>query len=131
MTAWRLRRQDSVDVVKDERLAEFVVKSHRETHPNAQEDGRAAADAPEERATAIDQTMLRKYLMCAAAVAARRRAAVVRRRAAVAPPARLGAALLVLPPSSFSGESAGRAHHCGTARAGRGLRAARTRRDSS
>ena len=29
--------KDAVDVVKDERLAEFVVTSHRETHPNAQE----------------------------------------------------------------------------------------------
>ena len=28
--------KDSVDVVKDERLAEFVVKSHRDTHPDAQ-----------------------------------------------------------------------------------------------
>jgi len=55
--------KDSVDVVKDERLAEFVVKSHRDTHPDAQEDAAAETNAQAEQATAIDQTLLRKYLM--------------------------------------------------------------------
>ena len=53
-----------------------------------------------------------------------------RRRAPDEPAARLGAAPAVLPPLSSSGGAVGRAHHCGTARAGRGLRAACTRRDS-
>ena len=55
--------KDSVDVVKDERLAEFVVKSHRDTHPDAQDDAAAETNAKAEQATAIDQTLLRKYLM--------------------------------------------------------------------
>ena len=44
--------KDSVDVVKDERLAEFVVKSHRDTHPDAQEDAAAETNAQAEQATA-------------------------------------------------------------------------------
>ena len=70
--------KDSVDVVTDERLAEFVVKSHRDTHPNAQDEqaaaggaggaadgaaGGAADKGGDKWKTAIDQTMLRKYLM--------------------------------------------------------------------
>ena len=44
--------KDSVDVVKDERLAEFVVKSHRDTHPDAQDDAAAETGAQPEQATA-------------------------------------------------------------------------------
>merc|ERR1740136_510119 len=55
--------KDSVDVVKDERLAEFVVKSPRDTHPDAQDDAAMETNAQAEQATAIDQTLLRKYLM--------------------------------------------------------------------
>ena len=44
-----------------------------------------------------------------------------RRRAPDEPAARLGAAPAVLPPLSSSGGAVGRAHHCGTARAGRAV----------
>jgi DNA replicative helicase MCM subunit Mcm2 (Cdc46/Mcm family) len=43
--------KDSVDVVKDERLAEFVVKSHRDTHPEAQDGAAAETNAKAEQVT--------------------------------------------------------------------------------
>lgn len=55
--------RDKFDPIADERLADFVVRSHKKCHPRAQETGdyvRAAAEAPKK--TQIDQDLLRKYI---------------------------------------------------------------------
>ncbi|EOD41127.1 hypothetical protein EMIHUDRAFT_62542, partial [Emiliania huxleyi CCMP1516] len=62
-----LSRFDCICVVKDtdERLAEFVVGSHRRLHPRAEELGTAGAMQAAAAKDAIDQTLLRKYIMYA------------------------------------------------------------------
>lgn len=56
--------KDTVDTIEDERLADFVVASHRRLHPRAEELG--LSDIPSAAgADGIDQTLLRKYIQCA------------------------------------------------------------------
>ena len=56
--------KDTVDTIEDERLAEFVVSSHRRLHPRAEEMG-IATESPAAAKDGIDQTLLRKYIMYA------------------------------------------------------------------
>lgn len=53
--------KDQVNAIEDERLAEFVVSSHRNNHPHAE----ASAALPVTAKTAIDQTLLKRYIMYA------------------------------------------------------------------
>jgi len=53
--------KDQVDPISDERLAEFVVSSHRRSHPDATPNETEAV----QNTSAIDQTLLRKYIMFA------------------------------------------------------------------
>ncbi|KAK6104412.1 MCM2/3/5 family protein [Brugia pahangi] len=69
--------RDTVDLVEDERLANFVVDSHRKHHPNAKElqeketrpgNSQQTSQPEKDPATGLElipQTMLRKYLMYA------------------------------------------------------------------
>merc|ERR1712060_284918 len=56
--------KDEVDPIADERLAEFVVRSHKRSHPNAEEQAEVEAAQPQPT-DVIDQTLLRKYIMYA------------------------------------------------------------------
>jgi len=67
-------QQDRVDPVADERLARFVVGSHRRSHPDARAEAEArgegegllpAGGAAEEEEDTIPQALLKKYLMYA------------------------------------------------------------------
>eukprot|EP00045_Choanoeca_perplexa_P010873 m.112895 g.112895 ORF g.112895 m.112895 type:complete len:889 (+) comp15424_c0_seq1:120-2786(+) len=51
--------KDTVDISKDERLANFVVNSHAANHPNAEQ----TKEDTSEKTTGISQEMLRKYIM--------------------------------------------------------------------
>eukprot|EP01101_Sappina_pedata_P003049 TRINITY_DN13263_c0_g1_i1.p1 TRINITY_DN13263_c0_g1~~TRINITY_DN13263_c0_g1_i1.p1 ORF type:complete len:306 (-),score=98.31 TRINITY_DN13263_c0_g1_i1:58-924(-) len=52
--------RDQVDIVQDERLAQFVVQSHIRSHPMSADDAQMDKRQPE-----ISQTMLKKYIMYA------------------------------------------------------------------
>ena len=56
--------KDEIDPIADERLAEFVVRSHKRSHPLADEQTEAEAPRPTDPRV-IDQALLRKYIMCA------------------------------------------------------------------
>jgi DNA replication licensing factor MCM2 len=55
--------KDTVDTIEDERLADFVVASHRRLHPRAEELGMSGV-LPADGGDGIDQTLLRKYIQC-------------------------------------------------------------------
>ncbi|KAL1506921.1 hypothetical protein AB1Y20_007785 [Prymnesium parvum] len=55
--------KDTVDPITDERLAEFVVNSHRRSHPHA--DASEEPAAMRETETILEQPLLRKYIMYA------------------------------------------------------------------
>uniref|UniRef100_A0A0R3S3G0 DNA replication licensing factor MCM2 n=1 Tax=Elaeophora elaphi TaxID=1147741 RepID=A0A0R3S3G0_9BILA len=59
--------RDMVDPVEDERLANFVVDSHRKHHPNTKEfqEKEKSRNSQQTSVKLIPQTMLRKYLMYA------------------------------------------------------------------
>ena len=57
--------RDRVDPDGDVRLAEFVIESHMRSHPSFEENPEDGSDEPSPVEGAIDQTLLRKYIMYA------------------------------------------------------------------